>query len=124
MALYDNQTLYNTLLELGIAPEKALKRALKESTHDKKPLHKVLIEQDVVSKEHLGKVISDLSKIPFIELSKQSIADGVLNLIPEVVAKKQRIVAFHRDKKGLHLAMADPTNLEALELIKKGLGTR
>jgi type II secretory ATPase GspE/PulE/Tfp pilus assembly ATPase PilB-like protein len=39
--------------------------------------------------------------------------------IPEVVAKKQKIIAFKKDKNGIHVATSSPKNKTALDFLKK-----
>ena len=45
-----------------------------------------------------------------------------MQLIPKVMAKKQKVIAFGRDKKGIKLAMANPGNLTIINLLEKKTG--
>jgi len=57
--------------------------------------------------------------ISFIDLSKLTVAKEILQLIPEKIAKKYKVVPIEENEHGLAVAMVDPQDLEAKELIKK-----
>lgn len=81
-----------------------------------------LIERDVVTDENLGILIADFIKIPFIVLGKTSIPSEVFSIIPEKLARKQKVIPFARDENSVKVAMADPTNKELQEMIAKKIG--
>lgn len=83
-----------------------------------------LVEKDILSDEQLGVLIADFLKIPFITLSKISIPDTVFHLIPERLARKQKVIPFALDANGLKLAMVDPKNEEIQQLIAKKAGVK
>jgi len=87
-------------------------------------LYDALIERNVVSDENLGILVADYLKLPFVVLSKISIPEDVYRLIPERVARKQKIIPFAKDDFGLKIAMADPRNSAALKLIAQKTGLR
>jgi type IV pilus assembly protein PilB len=122
MSFYKDSDLYKTTKELGIIPEEALDVAFKESSDKKLSLAHVLVDRDLISDENLGKIIADLVSVDFVRLSGVSIEKDILNTIPEVYAKKQKVIAFKKDKEGLHLAMIDPSNSQAKAFIEKKSG--
>lgn len=114
-----NEELLAILRESQLIPEENLIK-LSQSSKDKNlSLYQTLIDSDLIDDEQLGQVVADYLKIPFVNLSKISIADNILNIVPELVAKKQKVIAFDRDAKGLKLAMADPNNEEIQQFIAK-----
>ncbi len=120
--LNDDQILFKYLQDLQVIDVEALSEAFNLSVTQKIPFPKILLEKKLISDDHLGKVISELTKIPFVKLSEKSIPKEILFLIPEVVARKERIIIFNKDAGGLHLAMADPSNKTLLEFIRKKAG--
>ena len=54
----------------------------------------------------LGQLIAAHLKLPFVVLSQLAIPEKVFNLIPERLARKQKVIAFARDQAGLKVAMA------------------
>lgn len=122
MVVYDIQSLYASLKALGVIDNKQLDQALELSKSKNIPFEQVLLDKDLISDENLGKTIADLLSIPFIRLGEIAIANEVLQEIPQVVAKKQRIIAFRKDKKGLSLAMANPLDIQTINFIEKKSG--
>lgn len=122
MAQFDENKLFNFLKELEIVPLEKLEKALKISTQKKTPFSEVLLNEDLISDANLGKLVADMLSLNFVELSKLAIDEEVLKIIPEVVARKQRIIAFKKDKAGLHLAMNDPSKKQLVEFVEKKVG--
>ncbi len=122
MAVYNNQQLFNSLKELAIIDEKRLTEAFDTSTSSNQPLGDVLIEKELITEDNLAKTISGITGITYIKLKEVQIPSEVLRIIPEVVAKKQRIIAFKKDKEGLHVAMSDPFNMQMREFLAKKTG--
>ena len=122
MSSYDNESLYNALSELEVIEKNQLDGALAQSRQENVSLEDVLVEKDLISDENIGKTISELLSLPFIKLSDISIPTEILNLVPEVVAKKQKVIAFGKDKNGLSIAMSDPGNLQIKDFIEKKVG--
>lgn len=122
MSLYSKTELYDALKEINIIPLDRLDEVFKESKKRGITPEELLISKDLVSDINLGKVISEMISIPFIDLSGVSIEDRILNLIPEVYAQTQKVVAFKVDREGLHLASVDPSNVEATNFVAKKTG--
>lgn len=122
MYSYSSQDLYNALKELGIIEKRELDNAFKESESQKIAFENILIDKDLVSDENLGKTIADLVSLPLVRLGEISIPPEILKIIPEVVAKKQRIIAFKKDSQGLHVAMSDPNSIQIKDFLEKRVG--
>ncbi len=83
-------------------------------------LYDALIERNIVTDEKLGLIIADFLKVPFVVLAKISIPEDVYKIVPERLARKQKIICFGQDKEGLKVAMNNPRNQLVLEaLVKK-----
>lgn len=111
--------LKQLLVKSGLLTLKQFQSALKLASQKKKPLQKILTEEGFISEEHLGQVIAEDLGVLFVDLKTVIIPDEVLKIIPELVAKTQKIIAFAQDKEGLRVAMADPTNLEMIRWLQK-----
>lgn len=123
MRLYSDEDLISSIRELKIIDDLALNNAIETSKLKKENIGKVLVDKDLISETNLTKIISDIIKIPFIDLSTVSIPNEVLMEIPEIVANKQKIIPFKKDERGLHLAVADPSNFEIIDFVKKKTGS-
>jgi len=120
----DYKKLTKILVESGLLSEEQLSQAQKKATEDSVSLEEVLIDNEYISDENLGQVIADIFNVPFINLKKKSIDEAVLKIVPELVAKKQKIIVFERGADGIKLAMLDPENEEIINFINKKTGER
>lgn len=116
-----NQRLYKALTELAVVDQKALDDAYKEGGD----LAEKLVGRDLVSDENLAKILADVVGVPLVRLEKVAVPEEmILNVVPEVVARRRKAVVFGRDKEGLKLAMCDPGNMELARFIAKKSGER
>ncbi|KKQ41387.1 MAG: type IV pilus assembly protein PilB, type IV pilus assembly protein PilB [Microgenomates group bacterium GW2011_GWC1_37_8] len=122
MVTVNNENLLNSLVELGVIPQDKLEGAYEESQTKKILFEEILLSENLITEADLGRVISDLTSIPFVRLSQEAIHDEVLKIIPEVVAKKQGIIAFKKDKVGLHVATNTPDKRNIFEFLEKKTG--
>lgn len=120
--MFDNKTLLDAIKELQIIDEASLDEAFSESENLKKPFEEVLLNKNLISEEDLAKFLSELQAVPYIDLSEVDIKREILFLIPEIVAKQQKIIAFKKDEKGLHVAMSDPANKAIIDFLEKKIG--
>lgn len=120
--LISNQKLKALVAGLDLIPQKQLERLYKQAEEEKKPLDKLLLAKDLIADEQLGQLLADALGYDFVNLNKIVIDEDVLKVVPEIVAKKQKVIAFARDKEGIKLAMANPKNLEIISLLEKKTG--
>src|SRR5258706_3425170 len=84
----------------------------------------VLIEKDIITDEHLGMLIADSLKIPFVSLAKVFITEDIISIIPERIARKHKVIPFARDASGIKIAMVDPAEAEIPKAIQKKTGAK
>lgn len=118
----ENKQIKKILADSGLIPQAELDKAEKIATQRGISLYEVVLEKNLIPDETYGKIVADSLGLPFVNLAKTAIREEILKIIPEVVARKQKIIAFSKDQAGLKIALADPTNLAAIELIKKKTG--
>ncbi len=124
MQIYDENKIFSALSELSVIPLDKLKSALDESKSKKVPLDEILLSKELISDENLGRVIAASINFPFVNLSKVNIADDLLLVVPEVLARKSHVIAFERGPDGLKLAMDNPGDSELIDLIAKKTGEK
>ena len=120
--LYDNQAIYNALKELEVIPLADLDKVFAECKTSNVPLGDLLLKKEMIADENLGKVIADAIKVPFVELAKEAIPDELLIIVPEILARKKKVIVFGRDNSGLKIAMVNPKDQELVGLIAKKTG--
>ncbi len=121
MIISDEQ-LRTLVVKTGILSEKGIEEFLEYAKNSSSSFFDVLIERDVISDQNLGLLIADNLKIPFVILSNISIPDEVFRIIPQKIARKQKVIAFARDEHSIKIAMSDPTITEVKDLIAKKTG--
>ena len=116
------EKLIKLLVELNILTEEDSKTLYQKSNDQKIEFEDMLVAENIVSEENMGKIIADVLSLPFINLGQIVLSKDVLNIIPEIVAKKNNIVAFKKDKDGLHLATCEYDNKQIVSFIEKKTG--
>lgn len=118
------ETIQKLLLETGIVTKEKLPDYLKESKDKKVSLEKLLITKQIITPNQLGRLVAEHFGVRFVDLTQEKVAEQILKIIPELVAKTQRIIAFGRDKEGLKVAMEDPLNGEMVRWLEKKTGDK
>jgi type IV pilus assembly protein PilB len=119
MTVNISEDLFKTLLKLNLLDPKKLTDCYREANNSGKTLQEILFEHDLLNDENLGKIVADLYKLPYVRLSKIVINPQTLRIIPEVVAKNQKIISFEKDAGSLKLATCQPENTQIQEFIAK-----
>ena len=123
MVLSDDQ-LKQILLDQKIAPQTLLDELLALSKQSGISLYDTLIERDVITDEKLGLITANFLGFPFVTLAKTTIPEEVFTLLPEKVARKQKVLTFERSKDGIKLAMANPNNTTILKTLSRKTGEK
>jgi len=113
------EKLKKILIESGLITAAQFEEGKAEAEEKGKSIESILTEKDLISDGQLGRIEADILNFPYVNLRKELIPEDVLHIIPEGVARKQKIIAFGQDKNGLKLAMNEPDNLEIIEFIQK-----
>jgi len=116
--------LRQLVVEPGHVAKPDFESALKKAKEEKKDLSQVLVDNELIKDEELGRLIAEEMGFLFINLKKEKIAEEVLKIIPELVAKNQQVIVFDKTKEGLKVAMADPKNYEMIKWLEKKTGER
>jgi len=116
--------LKEVLVGPGFITEADFELVREEAKIQNKSIEELLVESDLIIDEHLGKLIAEELGYKFIDLKEKIISEEIIKLVPEVVAKTQRIIVFDRDKEGLKVAMADPSDYEFQKFLEKKTGEK
>lgn len=119
MKAVTQDSLRDLILSYGLATAPQLEKAEELAASQKIPFEAALIKLNVISDTNLAQLLADYWNLPFVNLETQTIDEKTLNIVPELMARKQDLVPFKKDEKGLHVAMVDPTNLPARRLLEK-----
>ncbi len=116
--------LNQLLKEKKIVTADRLKELEAEAKHLNKPMEwdDFLIDQKIIDEKALLELKSQALGVPVIDLRDQNIAPEVLNLVPEPIAHRHKIISFAKGKNELSVAMVDPTDIQTKEFMKKKTG--
>lgn len=110
------------LIERHLINEKKLLEMEREAEKVKSSLQDVLVSKKVVTEKDLVSLYGDYYKVPFADLSKIEIKKEDLSRLSEKIARRYQAVVFETSGESAKLAMADPTDVQAVQFIEKELG--
>lgn len=114
--------LRDIISETKVVPEPELAEAVALASKEQRPLAEVLVERDLLSDEHLGQLIAESTGHHFINLRKVNIADEVLRIIPETMAKTMKVIVCGQTTQAIQLAMMHPEDVATIHLVEKKTG--
>ncbi|HEX9407319.1 MAG TPA: type IV-A pilus assembly ATPase PilB [Thermoanaerobaculia bacterium] len=106
------------LTKASLITQEQLKEALKSQKDTGGKLGETLIKLGFVSEEEITECLSQQFGVPSINLSHFEIDQSVIKLIPADVARKYNILPVNKTGATITIAMADPTNVFAMDDIK------
>ena len=111
--------LGKVLIQKGVISEDQLRIALIEQRRSSEPLGKLLITLGFVTEATVREALSENLKQVSADLSSLVVDAIALKLIPKDVAKRYRVfpIVYERQADNLILAMADTSNIVALDQI-------
>jgi type IV pilus assembly protein PilB len=120
----DSNQLYEFLKDSNIVSKEHLEEAYADIAQSGKNLGEYLLEKNFVNEIDLQKTHAYILGIPYVDLSKETIPMEILQIVPELVAKKYNIVSFQKSGNNLNVAMLNPEDLQTIDFIKKKTGLR
>jgi type IV pilus assembly protein PilB len=106
------------LTKAGLISQDQLKEALRVQKDTGGKLGETLIKLAFVSEEDITECLSQQFGVPSINLQHFEIDSSVIKLIPADVARKYNILPVNKTGATITIAMADPTNVFAMDDIK------
>ncbi len=106
------------LTKASLISQDQLKEALRVQKETGGKLGETLIKLGFVSEEDITECLSQQFGVPSINLAHFEIDSSVIKLIPADVARKYNILPVNKTGATITIAMADPTNVFAMDDIK------
>ncbi len=103
------------LLESDLINEEQLDEALEEHASTGKSLGRVLVDKGLLTEGQLTSMLAEQIGISYVDLSSYAIDPGAATLIDANLAKRYTVVPIDFQDGRLVVAMADPTNVFALD---------
>jgi len=106
------------LIERGVITTGELEKALAYQQQNGELLGQILIKLGFATEEKIAQALTTQYGFPYLPLDNYEIDEGLISLIPEPIARKLCLIAIDRIGNALTLAMADPSNVPAIEEIE------
>ena len=106
------------LLERGVITQKELEKALAHQKAHGGLMGQILIQLNIVTEEEIALALTAQYGFPYLPLDNYEIDNGLTAVIPEQIARQYCLIPIDRIGNALTLAMADPSNVQAIEDIE------
>lgn len=116
-------TLSSLLERNNLVTREQLTPLIEDAARSGVSLQDYVLKEQLVDELTLAKLFADYAGFDFIEVVPEDIPTEALNRLPERVARQYNAVVFRIDDDGVHFAMDDPDDVEAVNFIQKELGT-
>ena len=111
------------LMKAGLATKEQILKAVEYQKANKKPFGMALEAIGVLDEGKIASAVAESMGLELLEEGRsEKVAPDVLSALPVDTAKKYRVIPVAKEGDKLRVAIADPTNKEALESISKSAG--
>ena len=107
------------LVDAGLITLSQLEEALNVSQKTGARLGRTLVNMGAVTEEGIARALAQQFNIPYISLSGIIIDPQIVRLIPEMLARRYKVIPFAKEGSNLKVAMIDPLNVFAIDDLKK-----
>ncbi len=113
-----NKKLGELLLEYGLISSEQLEKALKVQKEINKRIGETLLELNFVTQDQINWVLSKQLDIPYVQIEPEQLDKDLLKKFPLYLIKNYNLIPLLEMNDTVVIAMADPTDEEALQKIK------
>ena len=112
------------LMEAGVITEAQLSEALEEQKKTGKRLAQIFIERGVLAKGEAGRWLALQQGYEYVNLTAEPIDLTIARLLPEQFVRRLMALPIRQEDKDLVVAMADPSDLLAIDEVFRVTGRR
>ncbi len=109
--------LGDLLVAENIITEEQLMEALGKQKETRRKLGATLIQLGHISEQQLLQFLSQQLEIPFLDISHRRIDPKVVQMLPEVQARRHRVLVIDDLEDKVLIGMSDPADLAALDAV-------
>ncbi|HEY2615188.1 MAG TPA: ATPase, T2SS/T4P/T4SS family [Chthoniobacterales bacterium] len=113
------ERIADVLIEDGLLLPNQLQEAVAIQQKDGGRLLKILADRQFVTDQDMAVSMSRCLNTPLINLAKLRVPEEVMSLVPREMARTNKLVPIARLNGKLFVAMADPTNVLAVDDVKR-----
>ena len=116
--------LGDLLVHEGIISEAQLQQALAQQQQSGRKLGATLTELKFLSEVQLLQFLAQQLNVPFLDIAQKQIEPKVVQLLPEVQARRFRALVLEDHGRHVLLGMSDPADLAAMDQLAELLAPR
>jgi len=116
------RTLTSILVETGIVNESQVEQALARQRETGQLIGESIVELGFTSEENIGWALSKQLGIPYVDVRPEAIDAEQVRRFPEAVLRRVQAVPLFGSRSELTVAMADPTDQDAVQELKQVAG--
>ena len=107
------------LVEAGLVSPADIEAALQEQAARRgRRLGEILVDNGVVTEEEMARALAAKFRLPFIDLDKLKVNPAALREVPLELVQRFRVLPYATTERTLSVAMADPTTMEAMDILR------
>lgn len=116
---YTGEQLINILLECGYLTIDEIDKAKSYARAHRDEVIDVLVAQSLINQDIISQAVAEYLKVPHIDLRAHDPGKETIILIPEDIARKNRIILFKKTEKEISVASDVPDNQKIGPLLTK-----
>ena len=124
MVIGAKQKIGTLLVQSGKIDEDQLQKALQIQRSSEGYLGQAFVELGYIKPKELNRYISQQLRIPFLQLGYYNIDEKLIDLFPEQLIRKQKMLPLFRLNNTLNLAISDPLDLEPISAARDATGLK
>ena len=118
----NDEDLQSLLLSQNLIKAEELNRAVEEGKKLKRPLESILVSSRMLSKNSLYEIIAKDKGFSYTPLDNFKPDEELIRLMPEELSRQTQAVPVKMENNTLHIAMAEPSDLYAIDQIQMQTG--
>ena len=111
-----NEQLLKALVEKGMLTAANVSDLEKRGDTTKSNLPSIIVSLGLVEEEKLAQIRAEISNLPYYNIQSEALPEGVLNFLPEEIARTYKIICFARESKTISIGLVE-TDLKAMEAV-------
>jgi len=116
------KTVEEILLERALVTKEDIDRFKDESKKRGVDIGRMLVDAGIIDEEKYIKALSEVLGVPYIDLTNYLVDVDTLNLIPEGMARKYKVVPLFKIGNTLTVSMADPKDVMVIDILARKTG--
>jgi type IV pilus assembly protein PilB len=110
------------LVQRGLLSPAQLELVYREQRQRGGSLPRVIVDLALVPPDTLARVLAEEAQAPLVDLNKTVVDQAALNLVPMELCRKYRVLPLTRVNGSVTVAMADPTDIRAVDTLQQITG--